>query len=151
MIAEPNLTILSIRKLVQATLLENDLRMIKHHEILVQVTLPLLVALREEPIEVCQHVLVDVIKIVVCLQWRQFLPTNDYESCSSPPSASPSKTSTAAEGNRFARDAQCRGPMHYAALPLVESPKKLKMPAPVGLKDQLGEPDSPAYGPSLPG
>ena len=62
----PNPAIFPFLKLIRTTLLESDLQIIKHLEILVQVALPLLVLFGEKLIEVRQHVLVDVIKIVVC-------------------------------------------------------------------------------------
>ena len=72
MTAKPNRTILLVLQLLRTTLLESDLRIIKLLETLVQVTLPLFVAFREEPIKVHEHVVVHVLQIVVCLQCNKY-------------------------------------------------------------------------------
>ena len=72
MTTKPNPTILSVFKLIRATFLESNRWITKHLEMMVQVTLPLLVAFREEPIEVHEHVLVHVLQIVVCLQCNKY-------------------------------------------------------------------------------
>ena len=61
MSAEPRPTILPALKLLRATLLKSDFRIIKGLEMVVQVALPLLVPLTEESIDVRQGLLVDVL------------------------------------------------------------------------------------------
>ena len=65
MTAEPHPIIFLILKLIRATLLKSDLRIIKCLKILVQIVLPLLVLFSEEPVDVHQHIVIDVLKIVV--------------------------------------------------------------------------------------
>ena len=61
MSAEPRPTILPPLKLLRATLLKSDLRIIKRLKMVVQVALPLLVPLTEESVDVRHRLLGEVL------------------------------------------------------------------------------------------
>ena len=68
MSAEPLPTILPPLKLLGATLLKSDLRIIKGLKMMVQVALPLLVPLSEESVDVRQQLFVEILQVIVRLQ-----------------------------------------------------------------------------------
>ncbi|CAL9010002.1 unnamed protein product [Prunus brigantina] len=70
MSAEPRPTILPPLKLLWATLLKSDFWIIKSLKMVVQLALPLLVPLREESVDVRQRLVVEVLQVVVRVQFN---------------------------------------------------------------------------------
>lgn len=68
MSAEPLPAILPPLKLLRATLLKSDLRIIIGLKMVVQVALPLLVPLSEESVDVRQRLFVEILQVIVRLQ-----------------------------------------------------------------------------------